>query len=199
MEIVLATRNKKKVEEIKRIVSGIPVDILTIGDFPGCPEVEEEGNTFEENAVKKALSVAKYTGRPSLADDSGLEVYALNGSPGVMSSRYAGPESDDKKNIEKLLKEMECLDDKKRTARFVCCVALAFPDGDVKKFFGSVEGIVGREPKGNSGFGYDPVFYPEGQSKTFAEMSSDDKDALSHRGRALREFVIFLKDRIFKK
>ncbi|MGB9715145.1 MAG: XTP/dITP diphosphatase [Thermodesulfovibrionales bacterium] len=193
MEIVIATRNKKKIEEIKRILSGMPVNILTIDDFPGCPEVEEEGYTFEENAVKKALSVARYTGKPSLADDSGLEVYALNGAPGVISSRYAGADSDDKKNIEKLLKEMKYLEDEKRAARFVCCIAFALPDGNVKTFFGYVEGMIGREPKGSSGFGYDPVFYPKGQSKTFAELCSDDKDAISHRGRAIKEFVNYLR------
>ncbi|NWF52691.1 MAG: XTP/dITP diphosphatase [Nitrospirae bacterium] len=197
MEIVVATRNKRKVEEIKRILAEMPVKILTIEDFPECPEVEEDGRTFEENAVKKALNIARCTGKPSLADDSGLEVYALNGAPGVMSSRYAGPDSDDMKNIEKLLKEMDSLNDKKRSARFVCCIALAFPEGNIKTFFGYVEGIIGKEPKGSSGFGYDPVFYPEGHGRSFAEMSSEEKDALSHRGKALREFLNYIRDKIF--
>lgn len=199
MEIVLATRNKKKIEEIKRITVGMPISILTIDDFPGCPEVQEEGSTFEDNAVKKALTIAKYTGKPSVADDSGLEVYALNGSPGTLSSRYAGAGADDEKNIKKLLHEMHSFADDNRAARFVCCIALAFPDGNVKTFFGYVEGKIGKEPEGSLGFGYDPVFYPEGQSRTFAEMSSDDKDALSHRGKALREFLNYLKEaNIFK-
>lgn len=193
----MATRNKRKVEEIKRILAEMPVKILTIEDFPECPEVEEDGRTFEENAVKKALNIARCTGKPSLADDSGLEVYALNGAPGVMSSRYAGPDSDDMKNIEKLLKEMDSLNDKKRSARFVCCIALAFPEGNIKTFFGYVEGIIGKEPKGSSGFGYDPVFYPEGHGRSFAEMSSEEKDALSHRGKALREFLNYIRDKIF--
>jgi XTP/dITP diphosphohydrolase len=197
MELVVATRNKKKIEEIKRLLAEMPVKILTIEDFPECPEVEEDGKTFEENAVKKALSISRYTGKPSLADDSGLEVYALNGAPGVLSSRYAGPDSDDKKNIEKLLKEMDYLREKDRSARFVCCLALAFPDGNVRTFFGYVEGTIGKEPKGSSGFGYDPVFYPEGQSMTFAEMSPEDKDIMSHRGKALREFLNYLKDNVF--
>jgi XTP/dITP diphosphohydrolase len=197
MEIVLATRNKKKIEEINRITSGMPISILTIVDFPGCPEVEEEVSTFEYNAVKKAVTISKYTGKPSLADDSGLEVYALNGAPGTLSSRYAGMDSNDMKNIEKLLSEMNSVSDEERGARFVCCIALSFPDGDVKTFFGYVEGKIGREPKGSFGFGYDPVFYPEGHSKTFAEMSSDDKDALSHRGKALREFLNYLKEAKF--
>jgi XTP/dITP diphosphohydrolase len=199
MEIVLATRNKKKIDEIKRITVNMPISILTIDDFPGCPEVEEEGPAFKDNAVKKALAIAKYTGKPSLADDSGLEVYALNGTPGVFSSRYAGVGADDKKNIEKLLHEMYFIPDAKRGARFVCCIALAFPDEKIKTFYGYVEGKIGREPKGAQGFGYDPVFYPEGQSRTFAEMTDDEKDVLSHRGKALREFLSYLKKtNIFK-
>jgi XTP/dITP diphosphohydrolase len=199
MEIVLATRNKGKIEEIKRITVSMPISIRTLDDFPGCPEVEEGGFTFEDNAVKKAITVAHYTKRPSIADDSGLEVYALNGAPGILSSRYAGVESDDKKNIKKLLHEMRSFDDDNRSARFVCCIALAFPDGNVKTFFGYVEGKIGREPKGAQGFGYDPVFYPVGHSKTFAEMTDDEKDALSHRGKALREFLSYLKKtNIFK-
>jgi len=197
MEIVLATRNKKKIEEINRITSGMPISILTIDDFPGCTEVEEEGSTFEYNAVKKAVTIAKYTGKPSLADDSGLEVYALNGAPGTLSSRYAGMDSNDMKNIEKLLSEMNSVSDEERGARFVCCMALSFPDGDVKTFFGYVEGKIGREPKGSFGFGYDPVFYPKGRSMTFAEMSSNEKDALSHRGKALRKFLNYLKEAKF--
>ena len=194
MEIVLATRNKKKVEEIERITVGMSISILTIDDFTGCTEVEEEGPTFEDNAAKKALAIAKYTGKPSLADDSGLEVYALNRAPGTFSSRYAGEGADDKKNIEKLLKEMRSISDDKRDARFVCCMAFASPDGNVKTFFGYVEGKIAREPKGDQGFGYDPVFYPEGQNRTFAEMSSDEKDSLSHRGKALREFLKYLRE-----
>lgn len=193
MEIVLATRNKKKIEEMKRIIGDISISILTLDDFPGCPEVEEEGATFEANAVKKAMSVAEYTGRPSLADDSGLEVYALNGAPGILSSRYAGKGADDRKNIEKLLYEMQSVLDDKRGAEFVCCIALAFTDGSVKTFSGYVEGRIGREPRGSHGFGYDPLFYPEGHDRTFAEMTDDEKDVLSHRGRALRELKKYLR------
>lgn len=193
MEIVFATRNKKKIEEMKRIIGDISVSILTLDDFPGCPEVEEEEDTFEENAVKKAMAVARYTGKPALADDSGLEVDALNGAPGTLSARYAGEGADDRKNIEKLLFEMRAIPDGKRGGRFVCSIALAFPDGSVKTFFGSVEGTIGTEPKGCKGFGYDPVFYPQGHIRTFAEMEGDEKDGLSHRGRALRELREYLK------
>ena len=194
MEIVLATRNKKKIEEMKRLIADMPIILLTLDDFPRCPEVEEEGTTFEENAVKKATSVAECTGKAALADDSGLEVYELNDAPGILSSRYAGFGANDRKNIEKLLHEMDPVTDERRGARFVCCIALAFPDGNIKTFFGYVEGKIGREPKGSYGFGYDPIFYPAQQNKTFAEMSSDEKDGLSHRGKALRELLNYLKN-----
>jgi len=193
MEIVLATRNKKKVEEIKRVIGDMPIAILTIDDFPGCPVVEEERGTFEENAAKKAIAVAHYTGKPSLADDSGLEVYALNNAPGVLSSRYSGEGADDSKNIGKVLHEMRLIIDKERIARFVCCLALALPDGRVEIFTGQVEGKIGREQKGSYGFGYDPIFYPTGHNRTFAEMTANEKDSLSHRGEALREFQKYLK------
>jgi len=193
MVIVLATRNKKKIEEIKRIVEGISISILTFEDFPRLPEVEEDGTTFEKNAIKKAVVVAKHTGKPALADDSGLEVYALHGDPGTLSARYAGKDADDRKNIEKLLSEMSLVPDEQRKARFICSIALALPDGRVRIFSGSVEGRIGREPKGCRGFGYDPVFYPEGHNRTFAEMRDDEKDDLSHRGKALREFQGYLK------
>jgi len=194
MDIVLATRNKKKIEEIKRIIADLSISILTLDDFIGCPEVEEEGATFEENAVKKAQTVARYTGKPSIADDSGLEVYALNGAPGPLSARYAGEDTDDRKNIEKLVFEMRSIDDEQRGARFVCCIALAFPEGGVKTFSGYVEGKIGRKPRGFQGFGYDPVFYPEGYNRTFAEMTADEKDALSHRGKALRKLQRYLRE-----
>jgi XTP/dITP diphosphohydrolase len=200
MEIVLATRNKKKVEEIKRVIGDMPISILTIDDFSGCPEVEEEGVTFQENAVQKAVAVAHYTGKPSLADDSGLEVYALNNAPGILSSRYSGEDADDSKNIEKLLHEMHSIIDEKRSARFVCCLALAFPDGRLEIFTGQAEGKIGREQKGSYGFGYDPIFYPKGHERTFAEMTANEKDSLSHRGKALREFQQYLKsDKFFSK
>jgi len=194
VDIVLATRNKKKIEEIRRIVEGTSISLLTLEDFPGCPEVEEEGATFETNAVKKAMAVADHTGKPALADDSGLEVYALQGAPGTRSARYAGEGADDKRNIGKLLFEMHDIPEARRGGRFVCCIALAFPDGKVKTFFGTVEGMIGKEPKGDKGFGYDPVFYPEGRTKTFAEMEGDEKDSLSHRGRALGELRRYLLD-----
>jgi len=194
MEIVIATRNRKKIDEIKRITKGLQVKILTLDDFPEFPEVEENGTTFEENAVKKALTIAKFTGKPALADDSGLEVHALGGAPGVLSARYAGKDADDRMNVERLLNEMRIIKKEDRKARFVCCIALALPGGKVNTFFGYSEGSIGTEPKGKRGFGYDPVFYPEGSERTFAEMSDEEKDYLSHRGKALRMFREYLKN-----
>jgi XTP/dITP diphosphohydrolase len=194
MEIVLATRNKKKIEEIKRITADLAITILSLDDFPHCSETVEDKDTFEGNAVKKAVEVCRCTGNPALADDSGLEVDALGGAPGVYSARYAGGvgSGNDVKNYEKLLFELKNVPDEKRGARFVCCMALAFPDGTVKTFFGYAKGCIGWKPKGKTGFGYDPVFIPEGHERTFAEMSGEEKDRLSHRGKALEKLADFL-------
>lgn len=193
MTIVLATRNRKKVEELKRMFAGCDISFVTLDAFPGCPDVEEDGKTFRANAVKKALHVARFTGCPSVADDSGLVVTALGGAPGVFSARYAGETAGDRENVDKLLKEMRRLDVDKRRARFACCIAFALPDGQVKTFSGYVRGMIGRRRKGVNGFGYDPVFYPLGHDRTFAEMTASEKDGLSHRGRAMRKFYSFLE------
>ncbi|MFZ5996365.1 MAG: XTP/dITP diphosphatase [Nitrospirota bacterium] len=197
MDIVLATRNRKKAEELSRILGDLDVRILTLDDFPSCPEVIEDRDTFEGNAIKKAAAIAQCTGTMAVADDSGLEVAVLNGAPGVLSARYAGEHADDAANLEKLLGEMRNVPDGQRGARFVCCIALAAPasgEEEVKTFFGFVEGTIGREPKGQRGFGYDPVFYPEGHARTFAEMGPEEKDALSHRRRALEQLKSYLKE-----
>lgn len=195
MELVLATRNKKKIEEIRRIAAGLPVSVLSLDDFPGCPETVEDRPTFEGNAGKKALEVARFTGKPALSDDSGLEVDALGGAPGVYSARYApdAESGNDPRNYRKLLRDLENTPDGRRNARFVCCIALVFPDGDVRTFFGRAEGRIAREPRGEKGFGYDPVFLPEGFDRTFAEMTAGEKDALSHRGEALRNLAVYLR------
>jgi XTP/dITP diphosphohydrolase len=195
MEIVLATRNKKKIEEIGRITAGLPISILSLDNFPDCPETIEDRDTFEGNAIKKATEVCTCTGKAALADDSGLEVDALGGAPGVYSARYAGDEggANDVRNYEKLLLELKNVPDEKRGARFVCCMALAFPDGPVKTFFGYVEGRIGYKAQGDTGFGYDPVFIPKNYKATFAEMSGDEKDRLSHRGKALMKLASFLQ------
>lgn len=197
LEIVIATRNRKKIEEIGRMLQGIQARLYSLEDFPGCPEIEEDADTFEGNAVKKEAAVASYAKKPAIADDSGLEVYALNGAPGVFSARYAGKGADDRKNLEKVLSEMEGIEDAKRGARFACVIALVLPDGRLETFKGIVEGIIGREPRGFNGFGYDPVFYPQGFDRTFAEMKDEEKDKLSHRGAALKKLREYLSA-IFK-
>ncbi len=193
MEIVIATRNKRKLEEMRRIGRGWAIAFLSLDDFPDCPPVDEDGETFEANAVKKALSVSAWTGKHAVADDSGLEVDALGGAPGVRSARYAGPHSGDRENLEKLLNELRSVEGEQRGARFVCSVAFAAPGGSVKTFRGTVRGRIGTEPLGENGFGYDPVFYPEGHLRTFAEMSDAEKDAISHRGKALRDLGQYLR------
>ena len=194
MEIVLATRNKKKVEEIRRITVGLPVTVLSLADYPQCPDTVEDRDTFEGNAVKKAREVATCTGKPALADDSGLEVDALGGAPGVYSARYApdAENGNDPKNCIKLLHDLMNIPPQERGARFVCCLALAYPDGRTKTFFGYAKGRIGNEFRGKNGFGYDPIFFPQGFDRTFAEMTADEKDALSHRAKAIDKLAEFL-------
>jgi XTP/dITP diphosphohydrolase len=192
MEIVLATR--KKVEEIRRITADLPITVLSLDDFPNCPETLEDRDSFEGNAVKKAAEVAKCTGKLSLADDSGLEVDALGGAPGVYSARYApdATSGNDPRNYERLLKDLKNIPPQERGAQFVCCLAMAYPDGRTKTFFGYSRGRIGTEPRGKKGFGYDPVFLPEGFDRTFAEMTAEEKDTLSHRGKAIEKLAEFL-------
>ncbi len=199
MEIVLATRNKKKIEEISRITAGLPVTVLSLDNFPACPETVEDRETFEGNAIKKATEICACTGKPSLADDSGLEVEVLVNAPGVYSARYAGGSGsgNDVRNYEKLLRELKNVPEEQRGAQFVCCMALAFPDGQVRTFLGYAKGRIGMEPKGNTGFGYDPVFLPQGFFKTFAEMTGKEKDKLSHRGKALEKLAEFIREHVY--
>ena len=199
MTIVLATTNKKKIEEMQRMFRGYAIRFVTLTSFPGCPEVLEDGKTFRANAVKKALAVSKFTGCPAVADDSGLEVPALGGAPGVISARYAGEGAKDHENVTKLLREMRPLtEDVDRKARFVCCIAFANPEGTCRTFTGYVEGVIGKRQKGFNGFGYDPVFYPEGDDRTFAEMTAQEKDRLSHRGRAMKKLYRYLRSTLLK-
>jgi len=184
MRLVLATRNEGKAKEIREALSGLEVDLLTLSDFP---EVHEDGATFSENAKKKALTVAKFTGLPALADDSGLEVDALGGMPGVRSARFAGEGADDDANNRKLLELLKGLPPERRTARFRCVLALAFPDGEVYTVEGTCEGLIAEEPAGEGGFGYDPLFLIPEEGRTFAQMTREEKNSLSHRGRALRK------------
>ncbi len=193
MDIILATRNRNKVDEIRKIlnVMGSDFRIYTPDDFPASKDVEEDGETFEANAVKKAEYFFNYTGKTSIADDSGLEVKALNGAPGIFSARYAGEPANTEANTLKILEDMKSVPYEKRKARFVCCIAVASTNG-VKTFTGLVNGSIGTEKKGSKGFGYDPVFYPDGYEMTFAEMSNDEKNSISHRAIALNKLQKYL-------
>ncbi len=187
-KIVIATRNMHKLVEIREILSGIPFYIDSLPDI--CPEVIEDGKTFEENAIKKAKSAFSCTHEISVADDSGLVVDYLNGAPGVYSSRFA---PSDKERIEKLLKLLDGVEWEKRTAKFVCTVAIVFLNGEVKVVRGEVKGYIDFSPKGDGGFGYDPVFYLPEYQKTFAELF-DIKNSISHRARAFMKVREILKN-----
>jgi XTP/dITP diphosphohydrolase len=183
--IVLATRNAGKVKELQQLLQEFPVQIKNLNDFGPIPKVEEDGATFDDNAYKKASFAAKVLGLPTIADDSGLVVEALGGAPGVMSARYAGENATDQENIEKLLEEMEGKTD--RGAAFECVISIAVPSGPALTYEGRCEGEIATEPKGVSGFGYDPVFYFPEYGKTFAELTSEEKNKVSHRGKALAQ------------
>ncbi|SFM61371.1 XTP/dITP diphosphatase [Thermodesulforhabdus norvegica] len=183
--LVIATRNRGKSREIKALLKDFPVEIRDLNDFGPIPEVEEDGKTFEENAYKKASFTARILGLPALADDSGLEVEALGGRPGVMSARFAGPNATDEENNAKLLRELEGVEN--RRARFCCVISIAVPTGFALTYEGVCEGEIVTEPRGRNGFGYDPLFYYPPLGKTFAEMTMEEKSAVSHRGKALRE------------
>ncbi len=199
--IVLATGNQNKDKEIKAALKDTEITIKTIKDFGPMPEAVEDGETFDDNAYKKALHYAKVLGLPCLADDSGLAVNALDGRPGVYSARYSGENATDEENLNKLLTEMEGIED--RGAAFVCVLSLATPKGPALTWEAKCEGTILTEPKGTSGFGYDPVFFFPEFGKTFAEASMEEKSTVSHRGKALAEFAseiekvkIWLKQRM---
>jgi XTP/dITP diphosphohydrolase len=184
MKIVLATNNKHKIREIKDILSDLRVEILTLDDFPGFPKVEETGKTFQENAILKARAVCQFTNLPSMADDSGLQADALDGAPGVMSARFAGEHCSFQDNNTKLLSLMKDTPVEKRRAEFVCVVALARDLDHVVTVEGKVRGTITFEEMGENGFGYDPVFRLPNLNKTFAQLSLEEKNRISHRARA---------------
>lgn len=190
--LVVATRNKGKVTEIAAALAALPVEVLSLEGFPAVPEAEESGDTFTANAILKATHYALHTGQACLADDSGLEVDALNGAPGVYSARYAGPEASDAACNAKLLTALADVPDGGRTARFRCVLAYVDPDGTLLTAEGTCEGIILREPRGTGGFGYDPLFYLPAAAKTLAEMTTAEKNAVSHRGQALRNMATTL-------
>ncbi|MCX7822584.1 MAG: XTP/dITP diphosphatase [Syntrophobacterales bacterium] len=183
--MVVATRNSGKTKEIRSLLEGFPVELKDLNDFGPIPEPIEDGLTFEENAYKKASFTAKILGLPAIADDSGLEVEALGGAPGVYSARYAGINATDEENNRKLLKEMEGIEN--RRARFCCVISIAVPTGFALTYEGFCEGEILKAPRGAGGFGYDPLFFYPPLGKTFAEMTLEEKNAISHRGRALQE------------
>jgi len=183
--IVLATGNQGKVREFQEMLAGYPVELRCLKDFGPIPEVEEDGETFDDNAYKKALFTAKVLGLPAIADDSGLVVEALDGAPGVRSARYAGESATDQDNINKLLAEMEGKSNRK--AAFECVLSIAVPSGPALTYEGRCEGEITTSPQGEGGFGYDPVFFCPEYGRTFAECSMEEKNRVSHRGRALAE------------
>ncbi|MBO7741070.1 MAG: XTP/dITP diphosphatase [Victivallales bacterium] len=188
MKIAVASGNAHKIQEIRQILGALGIEVLGADELGGMPEVIENGATFRENAAKKAVEGAAALGVPVLADDSGLEVKALNGAPGVYSARYAGEGGNDGRNLAKVLKELEGVAD--RSARFVCVMVMAAPDGSILGTWeGEVQGAMADAPRGTGGFGYDPAFIPAGYDRTFGELSSDIKNSMSHRGNALKALV----------
>ena len=191
VRVVLATRNPGKVAELRRILAGagLDVDLVGLEAFPAVPDVVETGATFAQNAELKARAVADATGLPAVADDSGLAVDALNGMPGIFSARWAGRHGDDRANLALVLAQVADVPDERLGAAFVCAAAAVVPGRAPQVVSGEVRGRLVREPRGRGGFGYDPIFVPDGESRTTAELSPSDKDAISHRGRAFRALV----------
>lgn len=187
--IVVATTNAHKVEEYKKLLADQDVELKSLLDYPGFPDVEENGKTFAENAAIKALAACKYCDVPAFADDSGLEVEALDGRPGVYSSRYA---DSDPERIARLLGELEGKEN--RRARFVCAISIAINGEVIETFEGEVKGTITAAPRGNGGFGYDPVFQPDGYDQTFGELPADVKNKISHRANAFKKAMQFVED-----
>ena len=190
--LFIATGNAHKLVEIRAIFSLPGLKLLDMNDYDALPEVDEDQDSFEGNAIKKAVELARFSGLWTLADDSGLEVDALNGAPGVYSARYAGENVDYEANNRKLLRELDGVTN--RTARFRCAIALSSPAGETRTVDGCCEGRIALSPKGDSGFGYDPLFIPAGEKRTFAEMSEDEKNSISHRAVALSNAYPVVKE-----
>jgi XTP/dITP diphosphohydrolase len=201
MKFVLATRNSHKAEELKRILQELDLDceLLTVADFPGAPEVEETESTFEGNALLKARALAKFTGLAAIADDSGICVDALDGNPGVLSARWSGAtENVDKANLDLVLEQTKDVASEKRGAKFVCAAVVVFPDGKELISIGEMAGSLLTAPIGENGFGYDPIFVPKGFEISTAQMSAAEKDAISHRGKALNQLAHQISEVISK-
>lgn len=183
--MVIATRNKNKLREFREILKDLKIEVRSLDDFGPTPEAIEDGETFDDNAYKKAIHTAKILGLPAIADDSGLVVDALNGEPGVYSARYAGENATDEENCEKLLTALEGVEN--RRAHFQCVLSIAVPSGPALTYDGKCDGVIIDNKRGDSGFGYDPIFYFEELGKTFAELSMEEKNKVSHRGKALAD------------
>jgi len=187
MQLLVATRNRDKLKELRALLADYDFDIASAADIPGLPEVVEDAPTIRDNAIKKAVESARFASRLTLADDTGLEVDALNGEPGVRSARYAGPAVTYYENNKKLLAKLAGVPHEKRTARFRCVIAVADATGWVETVEGICNGVIVAEERGGGGFGYDPLFVPDGQVKSFAELSPDVKNRISHRAKALQK------------
>jgi XTP/dITP diphosphohydrolase len=194
-KLVLATNNPLKLAELRRILvaEGVGVEVLGLGEVARYPEPAETERTFEGNAFLKASAAARETGLVAVADDSGLEVDELNGMPGVRSARWAGPACDDEDNNQLLLAQLDGVPTERRTARFVCALAMVSPTGERKVWHGTMPGRIAEAPEGEHGFGYDPLFIPAGLAVSSAELTAEEKDSISHRGNAVRGFVAYLK------
>lgn len=182
--LVLATGNAGKVAEFADLLAGLGLELRSLRDFPDAPAVAEDNPSYEGNAAAKAEAIARHTGLPALGDDSGLEVDALGGAPGVHSARFAGAPADDRRNVEKLLRALAGVPASRRTARFRCVIVAARPDGAKLTVEGTCEGLIGSQPAGEGGFGYDPIFVVPSLGRTFAEIAASEKHRLSHRGQA---------------
>ncbi|MEA2502246.1 MAG: XTP/dITP diphosphohydrolase [Actinomycetota bacterium] len=192
--VVIASTNPGKIAEVRQILAGLPLVLLTSDDVGGWPEIEETGDTYLANALLKARAVASVTGRAVLADDSGIEVDALDGAPGVRSARFSGERASDEDNNAKLIESLDGVPYERRSARYRCVAVLVTPNGEEIAGIGSCEGRIGFEPRGTGGFGYDPWFVPEHESRTMAELTAEEKHAISHRGKALRGLADKLRD-----
>lgn len=191
--IVLATRNQGKVREFNNLFAHVGWECVSLAEFADAPEVVEDGDTFEANAVKKAVTISTYLNLPAIGDDSGLEVDALDGRPGVYSARYAGEHATDEENWRKLLKELDGVANARRTARFRCTLALVEPGAEPIIATGACEGVIAREPRGSNGFGYDPVFFVPARQKMMAELAPEEKNAISHRAEAMRNLLAIIE------
>ncbi|MET8576455.1 RdgB/HAM1 family non-canonical purine NTP pyrophosphatase [Streptomyces sp. NPDC005012] len=194
--IVLATRNAGKITELRAILAeaGLTHELVGAEEFPEVPDVKETGVTFAENALLKAHALARATGLPAVADDSGLCVDVLNGAPGIFSARWAGRHGDDRANLDLLLAQLSDIAEEHRAAHFACAAALALPDGTERVVEGRLEGTLRFAPAGSGGFGYDPILQPLGETRTCAELTADEKNAISHRGKAFRELAPVVRE-----